>query len=235
MLTGKKYLFKCDLVERGWTKQMIETYYRNPIKKTIQKGAINSISLYNKEIVISIEKTRAFTETFTSTLDQRAAQIVKNRHNFLDPFVHNHAIGIQATMIRAFQYAAHTAIKINNFDIDHILSKSLHNVDEDLALKLIAREEPGFLLIVVDYIRDHESTFTQEMNKFITINEIADSYGMNFENFNLCRHALKQTANLAIANMYPYLAKECGRQNSLLFNWHPRRDAYRNIRFNRAA
>jgi len=234
MTTGK-YLLKCDLIERGWTKQLISRYYGVPLKVTTTKNIIGNVNLYDKSVVETIENSCSFKEKFLATLDNRAEQVVSNRYNFQTYKIRRQAVDLQAQIINTFQSTNNATIRVSNLDVDVVLRKVFNGVDEQIALKLIRSNEARYHLPIVEYILKHESNYIVNVNGLNSINESADMYGMDFNNFNLCRHVLKQKTNNAIATTYPFLAKECARQNSLLFRWHPRGDAYRNVYFDYAA
>ena len=234
MTTGK-YLLKCDLIERGWTKRMIDRYYSEQTIAKKQRGLTLTMYLYDKSTVDTIESLLSFKQQFTSTLRDRAEQVVRNRYNIIDYYFRNQVIEMQVRIINAFQCANNTYIKINNTDIDIVLRSVFEKVNEYISFKIIRHKDTRHHHAIIDYIRKHEPSYTEKINMLNLINEAADAYGMDFQNFNLCRHVLKQKVNIAIATTYPFLAKECARQNSLLFRWHPRGDAYRNVYFDYAA
>ena len=102
-----------------------------------------------------------------------------------------------------------------------LLTQSQGNTNED-----------EWFTLLVNLIKSNSKIY---IASFRGMRDVGESYGVNFTNFDLCRHLFKQYANTSIANTYPILASECMRQNALLFDWHPRRDTYRNIQYNLAA
>ena len=235
METSGQYLLKSDLIERGWTKQLVSRYYGVPLKFTKTGTIMDNVNIYEKSVVETIENSCSFKGKFMATLENRAEQVVSNRYNFQTYKIRRQEVVLQSQIINMFQSINNTTIRVFNLDVDVVLRKVFNGIDEQIALELIKSNQARHHLSIVEYIRKHESNYTVNINNLNSINESADTYGMNFKNFNLCRHVLKQKTNNAIAATYPFLAKECARQNSLLFRWHPRGDAYRNVYFDYAA
>ena len=229
---NKEHCFlKADLIERGWDDELIAQFYEQD--KTPRK-ITTSGRIYDKNLVCEIESREDFKNCFLSSANNKAQQIVSCL-NLEDTTMANHAIQIQEFFITCVQYAAHCSITTKEKNIKLMAKKAFICYTSSEAFRLLTGPKKGFATVVVDYIRQNETSYGFNTYNINNMKDVGESYGLLFTNLDLCRHLLKQSANISIANTYPILANECMRQNTLLFDWHPRRDTYRNIRHNLAA
>ena len=230
-MTTEQCFLECDLIERGWDKDLIAKFYEHT---EIVKTTAASERIYDKKIVHEIEVREDFKNWFISSATKQAKQIVSNL-NLNGVAMTNHALQIQEFVLTSVQHAAHCAILANRKNIKSLAKKAFIGYTTSVAYRLLTGAEKGFATVVVDFIRQNETSYGLELFKLNNMRDVGESYGVKFTNFDLCRHLLKQQANISIANTYPILTNECMRQNSLLFDWHPRRDIYKNTRYNLAA
>lgn len=230
-MTSEQCFLECDLIERGWDKDLIAKFYEH---REMAKTTTASERTYDKKIVHEIEVREDFKNCFASSAKKQAKQIVSYL-NLNGATMTNHALQIQELVLTSIQHAAHCTILVKHKNIKLLAKKAFIGYTTSVAYRLLTGAEKGFATVVVDFIRQNETSYGFELFSLNNMRDVGESYGVNFTNFDLCRHLLKQHANTSIANTYPILATECMRQNTLLFDWHPRRDTYRNLKHNLAA
>lgn len=230
-MTTEQCFLECDLIERGWDDELIAKFYE---REKSPETTTASERIYDKTKVHEIEVREDFKNCFISSAKKKAEQLVSNL-NLNGATMTNHALQIQEFVLTSIQHAAHCTILVKHKNIKLLAKKAFMGYTTSEAYRLLTGAEKGFATVVVDFIRQNETSYGIELFSLNNMRDVGESYGVNFTNFDLCRHLFKQYANTSIANTYPILASECMRQNALLFDWHPRRDTYRNIQYNLAA
>ena len=112
-MTTEQCFFECDLIERGWDKDLIAKFYEHT---EIVKTTAASERIYDKKIVHEIEVREDFKNWFISSATKQAKQIVSNL-NLNGVTMTNHALQIQEFVITSVQHAAHCAILANRKNI----------------------------------------------------------------------------------------------------------------------
>lgn len=222
------YILKQDLIEKGWTRSLIDKFAGNPDKFRRHVGHKNQLCLYNSKRISSIEESKEFREALELSVARRkkiqetkktnTEKTLTAKQIFLESKIKtivsdysNIDIDVRLVPVEGIEVAAlQDWNDWVNDRIDYFLRK------HDLRWEDFSEETVCTNRMAVNYIRHRLTNYEDKLGFLNGLSSSLQEFGIVFSEYHLCYKLLKTATNRAIADQYPKFSNECYRQISIM-------------------